>query len=515
MAAKAQSFSPAASILLLPALLWLLLYNQVKWDWQVIPQYSYGWVVPILGAYMIWNRWQYRPAGDASGGHGSWILGGILLLALLPSRMIQEVNTDWRLVIWMLTGQIVLLTLIVFYQAGGWIWVRHFTFVTLFLVIAVPWPNAIEQPLVQDMMRLVTIVVTELLNSCHIPALPKGNLIELSTGLVGVEEACSGIQSFQAAVMVALFLGELFTMPVLRRCGLLIISASWAFVCNCLRTFFLAWMAHHKGIHSVEDWHDSTGLILMAACFGGIIVAALWLSSSPEPAPHNPSSSTVSQGLPRALVLAVAAWLVMIEVGTEGWFRAHETTRTRQADWSVNLPDTELQLQIEEFSYQIKSLMRFNQGLQGKWTDADGARWTLMFFRWNQGNARAVNIVKHSPETCLSGAGMKLEKNHGLRTYQVNNLQIPFNAYTFLNSKGRPIQVFYCLWQDRASEDESARLSMDWSLQGRVRRVTHGIRPPSQQVLEIAIVGVDDFDSADSLLQARLPELIVRPSSKR
>ena len=45
-----------------------------------------------------------------------------------------------------------------------------------------------------------------------IPALQNGNLIEVKTGLLGINEACSGIRSFQATLMVSLFLGELYQM---------------------------------------------------------------------------------------------------------------------------------------------------------------------------------------------------------------------------------------------------------------------------------------------------------------
>ena len=43
-------------------------------------------------------------------------------------------------------------------------------------------------------------------------AIQRGNLIELSTGVLGVDEACSGIRSFQSTLMAALFLDERVTL---------------------------------------------------------------------------------------------------------------------------------------------------------------------------------------------------------------------------------------------------------------------------------------------------------------
>src|SRR6516164_1980592 len=32
--------------------------------WQIDPQYSYGWIVPVLSVYLAWRRWKSRPAAE-------------------------------------------------------------------------------------------------------------------------------------------------------------------------------------------------------------------------------------------------------------------------------------------------------------------------------------------------------------------------------------------------------------------------------------------------------------------
>jgi len=88
-------------------------------------------------------------------------------------------------------------------------WVRHFAFPVGFILVAVVWPWRIEKGLTQDLMQVVASLTVELLGWLDIPALQRGNLIELGTGTVGIDEACSGIRSFQATLMISLFLGEL------------------------------------------------------------------------------------------------------------------------------------------------------------------------------------------------------------------------------------------------------------------------------------------------------------------
>ena len=48
------------------------------------------------------------------------------------------------------------------------------------------------------------------------PAHVEGNLIRVSNGLVGVNEACSGIRSLQTSLMIGLLFGELRRRNVIR-----------------------------------------------------------------------------------------------------------------------------------------------------------------------------------------------------------------------------------------------------------------------------------------------------------
>ena len=57
-------------------------------------------------------------------------------------------------------------------------------------------------------MQVVAWVTVGLLNLSHIAALQHGNLIEVKSGILGIDEACSGVRSLQASVMVAFFLAN-------------------------------------------------------------------------------------------------------------------------------------------------------------------------------------------------------------------------------------------------------------------------------------------------------------------
>jgi exosortase len=147
----------------------------------------------------------------------------------------------------------------------------------------VPWPGDVEKFIIQGLMELASSVTVELLNLFHVPALQHGSVIEVRTGLLGIDEACSGIRSLQSTLMVSLFLGELYRTSWIRRGILILLGVGIAFICNVGRTFLLCWIAASRGIESVPKWHDSAGFTILSICFVLLWIAARLLSGPVRP----------------------------------------------------------------------------------------------------------------------------------------------------------------------------------------------------------------------------------------
>ena len=92
-------------------------------------------------------------------------------------------------------------------------------------------------------MRADTAITIQILNVIGTLAVQHGNVIELSTGPVGIDDACTGVRSLQATFMVALFLGAFYRLTPLRRILLVVAGLLLAFVCNIGRTFLLCEVA--------------------------------------------------------------------------------------------------------------------------------------------------------------------------------------------------------------------------------------------------------------------------------
>src|ERR1035441_5017952 len=289
--------------------LWIDLIRLLSTQWETREQYAYGWFVPLFAAALLWRRWLDRPRaglqdhrttgqqvrGPLSVVSGQWSRSPVVrslvvsgLVVLLPLRVIYEINTDWPLISWVYTLIVVALTLYAFHLAGPpssvlcppssgpvvrrpWSvvspWVRHFAFPVCFILVAVVWPYRIEKGLTQDLMQVVASLTVELLGWLDIPALQRGNLIELGTGTVGIDEACSGIRSFQSSLMAALLMGELYRLRLLPRAALVVSGITLGFCFNVMRTLLLSYQANQQGLSAIEKWHDPAGLTITVACF--------------------------------------------------------------------------------------------------------------------------------------------------------------------------------------------------------------------------------------------------------
>src|SRR5438128_1281944 len=323
-------------------LLWFELINQLKPEWWLNPQYNYGLIVPLLALYLFWKRWRVRPTPTPPAATAFPIPFILLCAALaLPIRFLAEANPEWRLLSWLFALVVVTISLLFLYIVGGRVWVRHFAFPVLFFLVAVPWPVRIEQVVIQDLMRIVTAINVTFLQLAAVPALQHGNVIEVGTGFIGIEEACSGVRSLQATLMVSLFLGELYSFAAWRRLILIGFGAVLAFICNVVRTAVLVWAGSTSGPKSIAAWHDPAGLTILIFCLFGLWIASLIMMRRGNASVMAPSIENqrapirFNSGLLGALVI----WVLLVEVGVQTWYRSHQTMTGSR--WSVRWPESE------------------------------------------------------------------------------------------------------------------------------------------------------------------------------
>jgi exosortase/archaeosortase family protein len=416
---------------------------------------------------------------------------------------------------------------------------RKLVFPICYFFVAVPWPTVIEWPLIQSLTQGNVGVVIELLNWTGVPAVQHGNTIEISTGVVGIDEACSGIRSFQATLMISLFLGDLYRLSLGRRSALCFSGFLLAFVFNVGRTFLLVQVASRKGVAAIAQWHDPAGVTILVACFVCLWLAALAMRQradetplevskpAPSPAaletpavladvetrslklqtgtgrpPSTPSSFFVCYSWP----LAFGAWLVLVEVGVETWYRAHETRTTPRGNWTVTLPKDRQAYREIRLPEATRNTLRYTEAICGAWMESDRSIWQAVFLRWAPGRVAAHLARGHTPDLCLPASGYKLLSASSIQKIPVHGLLLPFRTYV-VQERARVGHVFYCLWQDNLDTQqlESDEI-LSWG--SRLANVRAGKRNLGQRSLELVVWGLSDERQAEAAFHQQLNQLV-------
>lgn len=527
------------------ALAWYSAINQLRIEWSTNPQYNFGWSVPFLCLYLIIERLCHRPNNQEPITNNplptpifhlrsSIFPAAAAAAAFLPLRLFQEANPGWRAVSWAIALNTVALTLAVIGLLRGHAQRRHLAFPILFFLIAVPWPTPVEAFVIQGFTRLDASLTVEILNLLGTPAMQHGNVIEVATGVVGIDEACSGIRSFQATLMVSLFLGEYFWLPRPRRWVLLLAGVILAFGANVIRTYLLTSVAAHRGIEAIASWHDPAGFSILLATLAGLLLLALALKrrapSHPEPSPNNkepitdnplPTPYSLIPNPYSSLALAILAWLVLSEVGTRVWYASHETGE-KSFPWSVRLPVEKPTYRDLPITQIERDQLRFDKAQSGLWIETDGKQWDTFVLEWKTPRTLRDRVILHDalghrPEICLTGSGLQLVSESGTLIIPGSPAApaLPFRRLLF-DRGGQQIFVYHCVSEE--GQDANLRNEVvDWTEKSalsatrtRLRQVWLGRRYRGLRVWEIVLFGYASQAEADTAFRANVAKLIVR-----
>ncbi len=560
------------------AFLWYRVIDSVCLEWSTNPQYSYGWIVPFLCVGLILRNWTSitscnqnpasptasdsashvarasSPAGSAGVPPGVSETGGgtppepaagtaalryfqisafcFLLFLFLPARLVAASTPEWRPLQWVLALIAVGSTLYLIWSVRGRLGLRVCGFAVCFFLIAVPWPTPIEQPIIQSLTRLNTSVVVEVMGVLGIPAIQHGNIIEVGSGVVGIDEACSGIRSFQSSLMISLFLGEFYWLCWGRRIILVASGIALSFAFNVCRTSFLTWIAAKKGVAAIAEYHDPAGLAILVACTLTLWLVGMYLGCSrvarasspagstgvppggvtdtggetpPEPAAGTAAlrSSPISAFLPLSLIMI--AWLATVEIGTTLWFSHLESKLVTGPDWTMSFPTNEPSFTPFTIGEKTYGLLRYDEGKEGEWKNFDGMNWHAFYFNWLPGRVAGYLAKRHTPEICMDAAGQKRLAGPDLFIAKVHNIELPIRQYLY-EYQGIQMHVFHCRWE--AGADQGAAAQYESSRLNLIRGIWAGRGKNGQKVLEFMVTGYDTPERARKALVQQLETLV-------
>ena len=523
--------------------IWGLIVLQLSTTWNTNEQYAHGFLVPFLCFYLLLKSEPFTGNQESKKSllqGKTWFLIGIpLLLSLIPLWTIRGANSDWRLLNFVLFGIVFLLTVIPFYDQGGWSRIKNLLFPLLFFTVAIPWPLATDLQLTQWFQERVSSIIVDILLLLEHEASLQGTVIDVGIfGQVGIDQACSGINGLQSSIVVTLFFGAYYRFRWINRVVLILSGAMIAIGFNLLRAFSLSYIKVKGKGHLLEDalfsiggWdmpslHDLAGWIETALIFlfiyllarsarGGLFLRML----SNEPNNWNNLKSSP----PLAYSLLTISTVIASVSYANYHFESRESNLENLPKLSLNIADDTLLVEEKIISNQIAAQLHFESAQSIQWQERLRTRfnptnqtrlinpnqeyWQAFEATWESGGACTAILSTHSPDSCLPLTGLTqinppLGQAPSVITVQVENREISFEVYEFTKNR-KKLYVFRCFWPRMQAIGQANQFPKGgYSLEGRIQSTLEGRRNVGGTMLALALANVESPQTALAKLQA-------------
>jgi exosortase len=255
----------AAAILLVIAS-FVILYHQVIseliQDWLRDDNYSHGFLIVPLALYFAWERrsvfagTQSRPSSAAL----FLIVAAVLTTVLNMHSFVDRI----AMLVCLVSGLAFIF---------GWARMKVMAFPTAFLLLMIPIPAVLFNPVAFPLQLLSSRFGEWALVACDVPVLREGNVIQLANTSLEVAEACSGIRSLISLLALAIIYGYFAESRVRVRVVLALSAVPVAIAANAIRVAGTGLAAHYYGAEASEGFfHSFSGWLVFLVAFAMLFV---------------------------------------------------------------------------------------------------------------------------------------------------------------------------------------------------------------------------------------------------
>lgn len=232
-------------------------------DWWNEPYLSQGLLIPPLAFYFAWSdRKPLLSIPSAPSLRGLWLVSGGCLL-YLTGKLAAEFFLQRVSLILVLAGVI-------------WIWwgkarLARLVFPFILLATMVPLPAIVYNTATAPLQLFASDAAAKIAQSSHVSVYRDGNIIQLAHLSLGVDEACSGLNSLSALIVAALLLGRFWCDRFPARILLILLSVPLSIAVNVLRVAGTAILADHDERFALGFYHVFAGWLVFLVGFIALV----------------------------------------------------------------------------------------------------------------------------------------------------------------------------------------------------------------------------------------------------
>ncbi len=235
--------------------------------WSVQPEYSHGFLIPLVAACVFWER---RSEWMPALGSASW-RGPILLSVALVLLLIGEISALYILIHYSLLLALLALASTTIAQA------QRSAFIPIaFLAFAIPLPYFFEVVLSAKLQLLSSSIGVWLIRALDIPVYLSGNIIDLGEFKLHVVEACSGLRYLFPLLSLGVICAYFYRARTWQRIVLALSTIPIAIIMNSGRIAVTGWLVNRFGTASAQGFlHDFEGWVVFVFCLAILLLEVL------------------------------------------------------------------------------------------------------------------------------------------------------------------------------------------------------------------------------------------------
>lgn len=266
------------------ALYYQVIYEMVR-DWSVDDNYSHGFLIPVISAYLIWqNRKKLAetPLNPSNSG---------LVLLILSVMFFTATYVGAELFTMRLSMILVILSAIVF--LAGWAHMKALLSPVGYLIFMIPLPALIWNKIAFPLKLFATMAAVETIKAFHIPVFSEGNIIYLANTTLEVVDACSGLRSLTSLLALSAAFAFISDHTRPKKIILFLSAVPIAIFVNVFRLSATAVLARYFGPQVAEGFlHEMSGILVFFIALSLMYLIHLLLIRIGKQSPTHSGSGT-------------------------------------------------------------------------------------------------------------------------------------------------------------------------------------------------------------------------------
>jgi exosortase D (VPLPA-CTERM-specific) len=446
--------------------------------WGDLEEYSFGYMVPAITAFLIWQR---KDKLERLPFEGSWLgpaavaVGAFMLLLANLSTITVVEQYAFLLALF---GVALALT--------GWTAFRVILVPLCILVFMIPLPFF----MINQLSEILQLVSSELgvmvIRACNISVFLDGNVIDLGVYKLQVADACSGLRYLFPLMTLGFIAAYLFNAPLWQRAIIFLSTIPLTVGMNSLRIGIIGVTVNIWGIQMAEGFlHFFEGWIIFMACMT-MLLAEMWLLlrfTKPRrtlrdafvlepPAPVPPGAVIRERAVPKTLWVAVA--LVGLAALANNFTPERQLIKPERKDFlDFPLSVEGYRGQRERLSSVELDVLKLDDYIYANYRD-QANRSINFYVAWHDIQGRGT-VSTHSPRSCMPGGGWNITEfdEKILEGMGPNGGPLPINRAVI--KKGEQAQVVY-YWFHQRGRTLTNEFAIKWFIfyDGMTRKRTDG-----------------------------------------